>query len=103
MGLAQDVNRAGYHIQEVRIVNAKGKRVSGFGTNVFLELTGGRYVTVGRSALSQLLFEKMRHGTETIFGDEIVSICHATGRSYRSTRRVLTSAGATSQASRPLV
>ena len=74
MGLTQEINRAGYHIQEMRIINAKGKRVSGFGTGVFLELTGGRYVTVGRSTLSQLLFEKMNGGTETIFGDEIVKI-----------------------------
>jgi 2-polyprenyl-6-methoxyphenol hydroxylase-like FAD-dependent oxidoreductase len=74
MGLAPDVNRAGYHIKELRIVNARGKRVAGLGTHAFLELTGGRYVTVARSALSQLLFEKARDGTETIFGDEIVQM-----------------------------
>jgi 2-polyprenyl-6-methoxyphenol hydroxylase-like FAD-dependent oxidoreductase len=74
MGLIEEINRAGYHIQEMRIVEAKGRRVSGFGTNVFLELTGGRYVTVGRSALSQLLFERVNRDIETIFGDEIAEI-----------------------------
>ena len=74
MGLVEDINRAGYHIQEMRIVNAKGKRISGFGTNVFVELTGGRYVTIGRGALAQLLFETVKDGTETIFGDEIVAL-----------------------------
>jgi 2-polyprenyl-6-methoxyphenol hydroxylase-like FAD-dependent oxidoreductase len=74
MGLADDINRAGYRIQELRIVDAKGDRVSGFGTSPFLELTGGRYVTVGRSTLSRLLFEKVSRDTETIFGNEIAEI-----------------------------
>ena len=74
MGLVPRNPRAGYHIREMRIVNAAGKRISGFGTKVFVELTGGRYVTIGRSALSQLLFETLKGGTETIFGDEIVAL-----------------------------
>jgi hypothetical protein len=40
----------------------------------FKELTGGRFVTLGRSDLSRLLFEKIRDTTETIFSDEIVSL-----------------------------
>ena len=40
MGLSDKINRAGYHIREMRIVNGKGERISGFGTNVFRELTG---------------------------------------------------------------
>jgi 2-polyprenyl-6-methoxyphenol hydroxylase-like FAD-dependent oxidoreductase len=71
MGLADALNRIGYHIRELRIVNERGKRVAGFGTSVFLELTGGRYVTIARSALSRLLIEKIGDGTEMIFGDEI--------------------------------
>ena len=51
-----------------------GKRIAGFGTKVFVELTGGRYVTISRSALSRLLFETLKGGTETIFGDEIVAL-----------------------------
>jgi 2-polyprenyl-6-methoxyphenol hydroxylase-like FAD-dependent oxidoreductase len=43
MGLLDEINREGYHIRELRIVSAKGKRISGFGTNVFRELTDGRY------------------------------------------------------------
>ena len=50
MGLADEVNRIGYHIREMKIVNKRGNRVAGFGTKIFLELTGGRYVTIARSA-----------------------------------------------------
>ena len=74
MGLGAELNRMGYHIRETRIVNERGKRSAGFGTNVFLELTGGRYVTIPRSALSRLLTAKIGDGAEMIFGDEIRSL-----------------------------
>ena len=74
MGLRDELNRIGYHIREMQIVNEQGKRVTGFGTEVFLELTGGRYVTIARSALSRLLMEKIRDRAEMIFGDEIRSL-----------------------------
>ena len=74
MGLVPAINRAGYHMQEMRIVDDRGRRVTGFGTRVFTELTGGRYVTLRRSDLSRLLFEKIRETTEVIFGNEIVGL-----------------------------
>ena len=74
MGLIEDINRIGYHAREVRIVGDRGQRITGFGTSVFDELTGGRFVTVPRSGLSRLLFEKAGNGTETLFGDEIVEL-----------------------------
>ena len=74
MGLACEINRIGYHMRELRIVDDRGKRVTGFGTEVFRELTGGRYVTLGRSELSRLLFEKVKGTTEVIFDNEIVGL-----------------------------
>lgn len=74
MGLGRDINRVGYHIREMRIVDDRGERVAGFGTQVFRELTGGRFVTLGRSDLSRLLFEKIKGTTEVIFGDEVVGL-----------------------------
>jgi 2-polyprenyl-6-methoxyphenol hydroxylase-like FAD-dependent oxidoreductase len=74
MGLMDNVNRAGYHMREMRIVNGRGERISGFGTNVFNELTGGRFITIGRSDLSQLLFEAIKNDTEIIFGNEVVGL-----------------------------
>ena len=74
MGLVTAINRAGYHAKELRIVDDRGRRIAGFGTKVFTELTGGRYVTLRRSDLSRLLFEKIRGNTEVIFDNEIVSL-----------------------------
>ncbi len=74
MGLITAVNHAGYHVQEIRIVDDRGRRVAGFGTGVFTELTNGRYVTLRRSDLSRLLFEKVGGATDIIFGDDIVGL-----------------------------
>ena len=74
MGLINEINQVGYHIRDMRVVDAEGTRISGFGTSVFRELTGGRYVTIGRSVLSQLLFKKVSRDIEAIFGDQIIEI-----------------------------
>jgi 2-polyprenyl-6-methoxyphenol hydroxylase-like FAD-dependent oxidoreductase len=74
MGLAPDLERVGLHMRELRIVDARGERVTGFGTRVFRELTGGKFVTLPRSELSRLLLAKAALSTEVIFGDEIVAL-----------------------------
>jgi 2-polyprenyl-6-methoxyphenol hydroxylase-like FAD-dependent oxidoreductase len=74
MDLSGEINRLGYHMSEMRIVDSRGQRIAGFGTRVFRELTGGRFVTLGRADLSRLLFEKIKDTTEVIFGDEIVEL-----------------------------
>jgi 2-polyprenyl-6-methoxyphenol hydroxylase-like FAD-dependent oxidoreductase len=74
MGLADELKRVGYSMREMRIVGARGERITGFGTRVFRELTGGRFVTLARADLSRLLFETVKGRTEVLFGDEIVGI-----------------------------
>jgi 2-polyprenyl-6-methoxyphenol hydroxylase-like FAD-dependent oxidoreductase len=74
MGLRDSIEGAGYHVRELRIVDDRGRRVAGFGGRVFRELTGGRFVTVARSDLSRLLYEKIRDRTKVMFGDEIVGL-----------------------------
>jgi 2-polyprenyl-6-methoxyphenol hydroxylase-like FAD-dependent oxidoreductase len=74
MGLTPELDRTGYQVREMRIVDDRGERVTGFGTDVFLALTGGRFITVARSDLAQLLYDKIKNNTEVIFGDEIAGI-----------------------------
>ncbi|SRR5579883_668381 len=74
MGLIAEIDRLGYRVRETRIVDDDGRRIAGFGTRVISELTGGRYVTLQRSDLSRLLFEKVSGRVETIFGEEIVAL-----------------------------
>ena len=74
MRLLSEINRVGYHVRELRTVNDRGQRLSGFGTSVFNELTGGRFVSIARSDLSRLIFGKIENSAEFMFGDQIVSL-----------------------------
>jgi 2-polyprenyl-6-methoxyphenol hydroxylase-like FAD-dependent oxidoreductase len=74
MGIAPDLDRIGYHVGELRIVDDRGARTAGFGVGVFRELSGGRYVSLSRSDLSRLLVEKLESCAEIIFGDEITGL-----------------------------
>ena len=74
MGLANELKHVGYSMREMRIVDARGERITGFGTRVFRELTGGRFVTLARADLARLLFETIKGRTEVLFGDEIIGL-----------------------------
>jgi 2-polyprenyl-6-methoxyphenol hydroxylase-like FAD-dependent oxidoreductase len=74
MGLTEAIQHVGYHMRELRIVDERGKRVSGFGIDVFNNLTDGRFVTLRRSDLARLLFDTVEHRVETIFDDEIAAL-----------------------------
>ena len=79
MGLLPDIACIGYHMQELRIVDDGGRRLSGFGVQVFRELTGGRYITLGRSDLSKLIYDRISGSCEIIFGDSITGLRQADG------------------------
>ena len=79
MGLLPDIAKLGYHMQELRIVDDHGRRLSGFGVRVFRELTSGRYITLGRSDLSKLIYDRISGSCEIIFGDSITSLREAHG------------------------
>ncbi|MGB6176727.1 MAG: FAD-binding domain [Methylocella sp.] len=74
MGLLSGLKSEGYDVEEVRFVNAEGRREGGFGVDIFRSLTGGRYVSIARSDLAKLIYHKIDGQSETIFGDSIVGI-----------------------------
>lgn len=74
MGLLPDLRRDGYNIQELRIVNARGERVSGFNVDIIRRAARGRYVTIPRSDLSRNIYRQVEGRCETIFGDSITGI-----------------------------
>ena len=77
MGLLSDIARLGYRTQELRIVDDSGRRLSGFGGELFRELTGGRYITLGRSDLSKLIYDRISGSCKIIFGDSIAGLREA--------------------------
>src|SRR5690349_8275722 len=52
MGLLPEVTRAGACVNEVRLVNGRGKRVGGFDGHALQAVTGGRYTSLPRGALA---------------------------------------------------
>jgi 2-polyprenyl-6-methoxyphenol hydroxylase-like FAD-dependent oxidoreductase len=74
MGLAKDLETAGYHIRELRIVGDNGQKLAGFGVATIRSVVRGRFVTIPRSVLSRLLFDKAAERTAVMFGDQITAI-----------------------------
>ncbi len=74
MGLASELEARGYHIRELRIVGDHCEKLAGFGVSTLRSLAGGRFVTIPRSGLSRLTFDRAAPRTEVIFGDQITTI-----------------------------
>lgn len=74
MGLLTQIQREGYKVRELRVVNRYGHRVAGFPVESFFRITNGRYVSLPRTELSAFIFSKIEGNVETIFGDSISRI-----------------------------
>jgi 2-polyprenyl-6-methoxyphenol hydroxylase-like FAD-dependent oxidoreductase len=74
MGLAPALHAEGYRIDEVRIVNAGGRRVGGFPVRAFEKVLKGRYVSILRSDLARLLYQTIRDRMRILFGDSITAL-----------------------------
>lgn len=74
MGLLQALGKHGYNVRELRFVNKRGRRVGGFDVDSIRALTGGRYVSLPRSDLAKLIYDKIEGRFETLFGDSITQI-----------------------------
>jgi 2-polyprenyl-6-methoxyphenol hydroxylase-like FAD-dependent oxidoreductase len=74
MGLLPEIERQGYVVQNVVVVNRQGKRIAGFPASAFGRLTNGRYVSLARGDLAAILFRAIESRVETIFGESIARI-----------------------------
>ena len=74
MGLLPRIRALGYQIREVRLVDQRGRRAGGFGTDVFGRMTDGRFTSLRRSDLSALLYATLDGRVETLFDESITSI-----------------------------
>lgn len=75
MGLMPAIETVGYHVRNLSVVDDHGRRIAGFGTSVFDELTSGRFVTIARSDLSRVLLDAAAGlDTDIMFGEEIAAL-----------------------------
>lgn len=74
MDLIPRIREAGYQVGEVRFVDAKGRRRSGFDTDVLRRMTRGRFTSLRRSDLGAALYGAVEGRAEAMFGESIASI-----------------------------
>ena len=73
MGLLATLKERAYFIEQVKIVDAKGRRAGGFSVDVFKQATNGRYMSLPRSELSAALFSAIPD-IEVLWGNSIAAI-----------------------------
>ena len=74
MGLVPEIRKQGYTVKEVRFIDAHGKKVGGFSASVFARMTGGRFTSIARGDLAEIIYRSVSNDAETIFGDSLSSI-----------------------------
>lgn len=74
MGLLPQLRQIGYYMDEVRLVNTTGRRVARIDGKVYVEATGGQFISLLRGDLAQSIYSLVEGKVETIFGDSIESI-----------------------------
>jgi len=74
MGLIPRIRAAGYQVEEVRLVDRRGRRSGGFRADIFRRMTGGRFTSVRRSDLSAALYAALEGEVETLFGDSVATV-----------------------------
>jgi 2-polyprenyl-6-methoxyphenol hydroxylase-like FAD-dependent oxidoreductase len=74
MGVLPRVLKLGYQVSEVRFVGSDGRKVGGFGVDVFGRATSGRFTSLRRSDLAATIYDSLNARVETIFGESIAGI-----------------------------
>lgn len=74
MALVPTLHDIGYHVHELRVVNAHGRRIARLDTTAFQSATQGRFVSIMRSDLASAIYKSVASDVETIFGDTVTAV-----------------------------
>jgi 2-polyprenyl-6-methoxyphenol hydroxylase-like FAD-dependent oxidoreductase len=78
MGLLPELGRVGYAVREVRVVDRRGRKVSGFPAAAFARAVGSGFTSLPRGELAAAIYHALGNRVETIFGDTITGIDQST-------------------------
>lgn len=70
MGIAAELRRRGYRLQEARVIDGAGRRIASLATSAFIG-SSDRYVSIARSELASTIHDALDGQVETIFGDTV--------------------------------
>ncbi|MGH3635412.1 MAG: FAD-binding domain, partial [Mycobacterium sp.] len=73
MGLGPQLQTAGYRVREVQLVDRRGRKVGGFGTEGFHRMAG-QFTSLAHGDLAVMIYRVIADDVETIFGDGIAAI-----------------------------
>ena len=74
MGIVPRLMDEGYRFREAREVSNSGRRIAHFDPRHVIGISGGRFVTIGRSDLSRAIYDAAHSAVETVFGDTVRSL-----------------------------
>ena len=74
MGILPKVLEAGYSVQELRLVNSRGRAAGGFSADVFRRLSGDRFTSLPRGELADIIYRSLENRVEAIFGNSMSAI-----------------------------
>jgi 2-polyprenyl-6-methoxyphenol hydroxylase-like FAD-dependent oxidoreductase len=74
MGVLDELRRHDLKVQEFRIVNRVGRRISGFNQGEVQKLIKGRGMSLPRSALASALYEAVKDRVDVRFGNSVTSL-----------------------------
>ncbi|MCB0417577.1 MAG: FAD-binding domain, partial [Bdellovibrionales bacterium] len=74
MGILPQLNKAGYKVEDIKLVDDEGKRTGGFSAKVFDSATGGRYLSLARSELAAAIYHALNGQVETRFATSIKAL-----------------------------
>jgi 2-polyprenyl-6-methoxyphenol hydroxylase-like FAD-dependent oxidoreductase len=74
MGLLSELRRHDLDVREFRVVDEHGRRISGIDQGAMQELTGGRIMSLPRSAVALAVYRLVKDRVAMRFGDSVTDI-----------------------------
>ncbi len=74
MGIMPRLNERGYFVNDVRFVNADGRRAGGFSAEVMRRALHNKFVSLPRSELSAAIYDAIAQDIQVIWDDAVTSI-----------------------------
>lgn len=74
MGIVPALMSKGHRLEEVRQVDARGRRIAGIEPARFIRGAGGRYVSIARGDLAAIVYGALDDRVEGIFGDTVSAL-----------------------------
>lgn len=74
MQLLPALEPLGYKVQEMRLVDQRGRSIAAVPTSAFFDLTQGRFLSIARGDLAACICEAVQGRAEILFGDRIAQM-----------------------------